>query len=176
MKTPALRSAGIALLFVALTVAMTWPQATRLSTQVYDSDDPLLSIWRISWIAHILPESPVNLLNGNIFYPEKRTLAYTDSVLLEGLAGAPLIWAGVSPVTTYNLLLLLSIALSGWAMWRYALYLTGSNGASILAGSSSRSFPTASITCITWIQATIFCRRPSISSERSKRARAEVRR
>jgi hypothetical protein len=117
-----------------LTVAMTWPQAARLSTEVHDSDDPLLSIWRISWIAHILPESPSNLLNGNIFYPEKRTLAYTDSVLLEGLAGAPLIWFGVSAVTTYNLLLLLSIALSGWAMWRYAFYLTGHSGASLLAG------------------------------------------
>jgi hypothetical protein len=134
MRGNAARSAGVALLFVALTVAMTWPQAARLSTQVHDSDDPLLSIWRISWIAHILPESPANLLNGNIFYPEKRTLAYTDSVLLEGLAGAPFIWAGVSAVTTYNVLLLLSIALSGWAMWRYALYLTGNHGASILAG------------------------------------------
>ena len=134
MKGNAARSAGVALLFVALTVAMTWPQAARLSTDVYDSDDPLLSIWRISWIAHILPKSPTNLLNGNIFYPEKRTLAYTDSVLLEGLAGAPLIWAGISPVTTYNLLLLVSIALSGWAMWRYALYLTGNSGAAILAG------------------------------------------
>ena len=134
MRANAAHSAGVAVLFVALTVAMTWPQAARLSTQVYDSDDPLLSIWRISWIAHILPESPANLLNGNIFYPEKRTLAYTDSVLLEGLAGAPFIWTGVSPVTTYNVLLLLSIALSGWAMWRYAFYLTEHNGASILAG------------------------------------------
>ena len=26
-----------------------------VDTQVHDSDDPLLSIWRISWIAHILP-------------------------------------------------------------------------------------------------------------------------
>ena len=134
MQSGAARSAGVAVLFVALTVAMTWPQAARLSTEVYDSDDPLLSIWRISWIAHILPESPADLLNGNIFYPEKRTLAYTDSVLLEGLAGAPLIWAGVSPVATYNMLLLLSIALSGWAMWRYAFYLTGNSGAAILAG------------------------------------------
>jgi hypothetical protein len=128
------RGVAVALLFVALTIAMTWPQAANLSTHVYDSDDPLLSIWRVSWIAHILPSSPADLLNGNIFHPEKRTLAYTDAVLLEGLAGAPLIWAGVSPVTTYNVLLLLSMSLSGWAMWRYALYLTGHSGAAILAG------------------------------------------
>jgi hypothetical protein len=129
-----LRSIGIALLFVGLTAMMTWPQVLRLPTHVYDSDDPLLSIWRLSWIAHIIPESPADLLNGNIFHPEKRTLAYTDAVLLEGLAAAPLVWAGVSRVTTYNLVLLLLIALSGWAMWRYAFYLTKDSAAGILAG------------------------------------------
>ena len=134
MNTKILRSGAVALLFVALTAVMTWPQASNLSTKVYDSDDPLLSIWRISWIAHILPMAPADLLNGNIFHPEKRTLAYSDSTLLEGLAGAPLIWSGVSRVTTYNVLLLLSIALSGWAMWRYAFYLTGHSGGAILAG------------------------------------------
>ena len=128
------RGGAVGLLFIALTAAMTWPQASRLSTEVYDNDDPLLSIWRISWIAHILPIAPSDLLNGNIFYPEKRTLAYSDALLLEGLAGAPLIWSGVSQVTTYNLLLLMSMALSGWAMWRYALYLTGQSDAAILAG------------------------------------------
>ncbi len=128
------RSAAVALLFVVVTVAMTWPQAWYLGSRVYDADDPLLSIWRISWVAHILPITPSELFNGNIFYPEKRTLAYTDSVLLQGLAGAPLIWAGVSPTATYNLLLLASIALSGWAMWRYAYHLTGSSSAALLAG------------------------------------------
>jgi hypothetical protein len=128
------QSLGVAGLFVALTVAMTWPQSLHLGTHVYDGDDPLLSIWRVSWIAHIITTSPLNLFNGNIFHPEPRTLAYTDSVLLEGLAGAPLIWAGVSRVTTYNLLLLGSIALSGWAMWRYAHHLTGHHGAALVAG------------------------------------------
>jgi hypothetical protein len=134
MSAARFRAIGVALLFAGLTVMMTWPQAQRLPTHVFNSDDPLLSIWRISWIAHIIPESPADLLNGNIFHPEKRTLAYTDSVLLEGLAAAPLIWSGVSRVTTYNLLLLSLIALSGWAMWRYALYLTGHSAAAILAG------------------------------------------
>ena len=134
MRSSTLRSAAVALLFIVLTIAMTWPQAASMGTRVYDADDPLLSIWRISWIAHIVPIDPLNLFNGNIFYPEKRTLAYTDSVLLQGAAGAPLIWSGVSRVTTYNVLLLLSMALSGWAMWRYALYLTADHGAAILAG------------------------------------------
>ena len=133
MNSP-LRSAGVAALFIALTIAMTWPQARYLGTRVYDADDPLLSIWRISWIAHILPQSPLELFNGNIFHPERRTLAYTDSVLLQGLATAPLIWSGSSRVAAYNLLLLLSIALSGWAMWKYAAHLTNDAAAALLAG------------------------------------------
>lgn len=126
--------AGVALLFVALTAAMTWPQVLHLGTWIYDNDDPLLSIWRLSWIAHILPTSPTNLFNGNIFYPESRTLAYTDSVLLQGVTAAPLLWIGISNVAVYNIVLLLSIAFSGWAMWKYAAYMTGSSAAAILAG------------------------------------------
>lgn len=127
-------NAGVALLFVALTAAMTWPQVLHLGTWIYDNDDPLLSIWRLSWIAHILPTSPTNLFNGNIFYPESRTLAYTDSVLLQGVTAAPLLWIGISNVAVYNIVLLLSIAFSGWGMWKYAAYMTGSSAAAILAG------------------------------------------
>ncbi len=132
--TPFTHGLAALLLFGVLTVAMTWPQAARLSTHVHDSDDALLSIWRISWIAHILPESPRDLLNGNIFYPEKRTLAFTDSVLLQGVSAAPLIWMGWSPAAVYNGLVLASIALSGWAMWLYATHLTGHALAGVLAG------------------------------------------
>ncbi|MGH9385058.1 MAG: hypothetical protein ACRD2N_12305, partial [Vicinamibacterales bacterium] len=128
------RGVGVVAFFAALTVVMTWPQAAHMATHVANSDDPLLSIWRVSWIAHVLARNPSELFNGNIFYPELRTLAYSDSVLLQGLAAAPLIWAGVSNVATYNWLLLGSIALSGAAMWLYALELTGSRRAAVLAG------------------------------------------
>jgi hypothetical protein len=122
------------LLFLVLTVGMTWPQARYLSTHVHDSDDPLLSIWRLAWIAHILPQQPSQLLNGNIFHPEPRTLAYSDAVLLQGVVAAPMIWAGLSPVAVYNAMVLGSIALSGWAMWLYAVRLTGSSAAGVIAG------------------------------------------
>lgn len=125
---------GVVLLFGALTVVMTWPQAAHLATHVANSDDPLLSIWRISWIAHALSERPADLFNGNIFHPEPRTLAYSDSTLLQGLVAAPLIWFGISAVSVYNVVLLASIALSGAAMFLYAGELTGSWRAAIIAG------------------------------------------
>lgn len=125
---------GALALFVALSVLMTWPQARVMATHVPDSDDPLLSIWRLAWIAHILPTAPADLMNGNIFHPEPRTLAYTDAVLLQGLVAAPVIWAGVTPMVTYNLVILLSIALSGWTMFLYARHLTNRVAAALLAG------------------------------------------
>jgi hypothetical protein len=128
------RGAAVILVFFALTALMTWPQTAHMATYVGNSDDPLLSIWRMAWIAHALPRFPAELFNGNIFYPEPRTLAYSDSVVLQGLAGAPLIWSGVSVVTAYNWVLLGSIALSGAAMWLYAFQLTGSHRAALLAG------------------------------------------
>ena len=134
MMARAGQACAVVALFVALTVLMTWPQTQHLGTHVADAEDPLLSIWRISWIAHALPRHPLDLFNGNIFYPEKRTLAFTDSVLIQGLAGAPLLWMGVPAVAVYNLLLLGSIALSGAAMWLYAFQVTGSPYAAVLAG------------------------------------------
>ena len=124
---------GVIGLFVALTVALTWPQAAHLRTHVPPYDDSLLSIWRISWIAHALT-SGVPLVNANIFHPELRTLAYTDAVLLQGLVGAPFIRGGASPVMVYNLLILSSIALSGAAMCLLAQRLTGRLASGIVAG------------------------------------------
>ena len=124
---------GVVSLFVALTVALTWPQAAHLRTHVPPFDDSLLSIWRISWIAHALT-SVAPLVNANIFHPEVRTLAYTDAVLLQGLIAAPFIHGGASPVMVYNLLILGSIALSGAAMCLLAQRLTGSLASGIVAG------------------------------------------
>ena len=45
-------------LLLALTIIMTWPQALHLSTQVPGHGDPLFSIWRLAWIAHVLPRDP----------------------------------------------------------------------------------------------------------------------
>jgi hypothetical protein len=129
-----MRAVGVIFLFALLTVGMTYPQVRHLSTQVPPADDPLLSIWRLSWVAHTLPSHPIDLLNGNIFYPERRTLAFTDATLLEGFVAAPLIWSGLSPVTAYNVLLLACIALSGAGMWLYAYRLTGSPHAALVAG------------------------------------------
>ena len=48
--------------------------------------------------------------------------------------GAPLLWAGASPVLVYNLLILAGLALSGWAMYLVMWRWTGSVSAAVIAG------------------------------------------
>jgi hypothetical protein len=111
-------------LVTALTVVLTWPQALHLGTHVVAHDDPFLSIWRISWIAHALATEPRHLVDGNIFHPHLRTLAYTDITLLEGLVAAPWLWAGVNNVLVYNVLLFAGIIGSGVGMFVLSRHLT----------------------------------------------------
>lgn len=110
---------------VGFTIVVTWPQCLHMWTRVASHDDPLFSIWRLSWVAHALASDPRHLFDANIFYPAKRALAFSDAMILEGSLAAPLLWATVSPVAVYNFLLLGGIAASGLAMFVLARHLLG---------------------------------------------------
>ena len=118
---------------VSLTVFVTWPQCLHMGTQFAWHNDPHFSIWRLAWIAHILPRDPRHLFDGNIFYPSQRTLAYSDATLLECIVGAPLFWIGVPPIVIHNLLLLAGFVGSGVAMFVLARALTGSDRGGLVA-------------------------------------------
>src|SRR4029453_19122234 len=111
------RFAKAVALFTVLTAIMTWPQVRHLTTHAWPHDDVFFNMWRIGWIAHALPEAPTDLLDGNIFYPERRTLTFADAVLVESAIAAPLLWAGVPIVLVHNLVLLAGIVLSAAGMW-----------------------------------------------------------
>jgi hypothetical protein len=120
-------------LLVALTVLLTWPQALHLGTRVAAHDDALFSIWRLAWIAHVLPTDPQHLFDANIFYPHVRTLAYSDATLFEALLAAPWLWAHANPVLVYNVLLLGGIVSSGVGMFVLARHLTGDLDAALVS-------------------------------------------
>ena len=120
-------------LLTALTVIVTWPVALHLGTRVPGHDDPLFSIWRLSWVAHALRQDPRYLFDANIFYPHARTLAYSDAMLLEGIIAAPFMWARINPVLVYNLMFLAGIVSSGAGMFVLARYLTGDIRAALVA-------------------------------------------
>jgi hypothetical protein len=124
---------GATLMVIALAVMLTWPQALHLGTAVPDHDDPYFSMWRLAWIAHVLPGDARHLFDGNIFYPHLRTLAFSDATLLEGLIGAPFLWAHVNLVLVYNLLLLAGIVSSGVGMFVLVRHLTHDADAALVS-------------------------------------------
>jgi hypothetical protein len=121
-------------LFVALTAVMTYPQVLRMSDGVHDPGDPLMVTWILSWVAHQLPIAPAHIFDANIFYPERNTLAYSETLLVPGLFAAPLYWLGVGPILIYNLVFLSGFALSGVGVAILVRRLTGNSGAAIVAG------------------------------------------
>jgi hypothetical protein len=118
---------------LAMTVFVTWPQTLYMGDRFASHVDSYFSTWRLMWIAHALSSAPRSLFDANIFYPSTGTLAYSDATLLQGLLAAPLLWAGVSPILVYNLLLLVGFAGSGLAMFVLARYLTGRIGPALVA-------------------------------------------
>ena len=134
MRRRGVRWIAVAGLFALLTGVMTWPQALSLSSRATPHQDVYFNMWRLRWFAHALVTPSARIFDGNIFHPEPRALAYSDAMLVEGLVAAPLLWGGLKPVLVHNLLLLGAIAASGVAMCALARYLTGSLGASVIAG------------------------------------------
>ena len=121
-------------LFAALTAVMTYPQVLRMSDGVHDPADPLMVTWVLAWVAHQLPNAPAHIFDANIFYPERNTLAYSETLLVPGLFAAPLYWLGVGPIFIYNLVFLSGFALSGVGVALLVRRLTGNSGAGIVAG------------------------------------------
>ena len=121
-------------LFTLLTVVMTWPQAATIATAAQDHQDVFFNMWRFAWVAHALSTSPARLFDGNIFYPEPRTLTFSDAMPVEALLAAPLLWAGTPPVLVHNVMLLAGIVLSAAGIAVLARSLTGSLTAGVTAG------------------------------------------
>lgn len=107
------------LAFSGLTIALTYPQITVMSSHVGVHYDALFSVWRLAWVAHQLPRDPSNLFDANIFYPAENALAYSDAVLLQSLLGSPFLWAGANPVVVYNALVLMSFVAAGLGMYAW---------------------------------------------------------
>lgn len=135
---------AVSLFFVALSIAMTWPAilspASRLAAPAADGD-PFLNLWILGWDLQTLASDPAALFTGRvfqagIFHPADLTLAYSDHLLPQAVALLPLYAVTGNLVVCYNVLLLLSLAASGVAMYVFARTVTGSRAAAVVAGTA----------------------------------------
>jgi hypothetical protein len=127
-------TAAALLLFVVLSLVLTYPLALHLANAVEDRQDALLNVWITAWDGHQLLSDPLHLFDANIFYPYPRTLAYSELLLGNGLLALPITAATGNPVLGYNVTLLLSFVLSGLGTYLLVLQLTRSPGAGLVAG------------------------------------------
>ncbi len=134
-RTSLRRRDGIALaIFLALTVVMTNPLVLHIADAVQDKQDGLLNVWIIAWVGHALITAPLNLFNANIFYPYQNTLAFSETMLPQGLFALPFNLAFDNTVLSYNLVLLASFFFAAYAMYLFVYDLTRHRGAAIVAG------------------------------------------
>ena len=123
-----------ALIFIALAMANAHPIAVAPAGTIGAHGDAYFSVWRLAWVAHQMRTGTTDLFDANIFFPESKTLAYSDAMLLPASLAAPLSWAGVDAVLIYNIVLLGSFVASALAAYALVRWLTASAAAGVLGG------------------------------------------
>ena len=133
LRRPTSREALIFLAFLGLTILMTWPWITHLRDAVSDPGDPYLNSWILSWDFHQTFHDPLRLFHGNIFYPYRYSLAFSEHNYGIAVLFFPLFALGFRPLTIHGLAILLGFTFSGYGAFRLARTLTACNGVAWVA-------------------------------------------
>ena len=133
---------SMALVYSAVAVVMTWPLVQHLPTRIAgDFGDPAFNCWILMWTSgqvlaflrgdfHALHE----YWNGNIFYPARLTIAYSEHLTPQMLQALPIYAATGNVILCYNLLFLSTFVLAGLGTYLLVRELTGRPLAAFLAG------------------------------------------
>lgn len=118
-----------------ITLVFFWPLVTRISS--YDvGGDASFNAWTLARNHHcLLRDGCPNYADGNIYFPHKDTMLYSETQLSAGLLTLPLYLINNNPLFAYNIWTILSFFLAGWFMYLLAKRLSrGDELISILAG------------------------------------------
>jgi hypothetical protein len=130
------------LVYLAATAIYTWPLALHPSSRLaapVGPGDPFLYLWVFGWVIGTWLRNPLDVFNGrvfnaNIFHPAESTLAYSDHMIVQSVALAPLYALTGDIVLCYNVLLFVSMLVSALAMHAFVRGVTGSTPGAYLAG------------------------------------------
>jgi len=134
------RSAAVFALFLAVALVMSFPLVTGLGTLLRGSDvnalgDPLLNTWTLAWNIHKLTSLDFGgLFDANNFYPQKKTLLYSEHLMTQSLLALPVKVITGNPILAYNFAFLLGLVLSGFGVYLLVRRLTGSAASGIIGG------------------------------------------
>src|SRR5919201_5990491 len=92
---------------------MTWPLVLHLgSDSTVDASDSLNDTWKVAWIGHALLHEPLHLFQSNTLWPNKHSLAFTDSLLGYAPAGLVAAQGPHAALVVYGLLVIFAYALA----------------------------------------------------------------
>ncbi len=127
-------AASFGAVYLGLALLNTWPMPVRLFTHLpHDLGDPVVSTTLLHWNA-VTPLFTERWWNGVGFHPLPDTLTFSDPRVGLYALGVPVWWTTGSAVAVYNVLFVVSFALSAIAMHALVFSLTRSHGAALVAG------------------------------------------
>ena len=121
--------------FLAATLILTYPLSVDPANSVLvDAPDTNIFIWTLAWNSHALTAQPLSMFDANIYYPQTRTLAYSDNMIGNVMFAAPVIWLTGNYVLALNVVTLLTCALCGIGAYVLARRLDISPPGALLCG------------------------------------------
>ncbi|MBN2028438.1 MAG: glycosyltransferase family 39 protein [Actinobacteria bacterium] len=121
--------------FLLVAILFTWPLVLHLHDGIVGGHgDPLLNSWIISWDARTIFTNPAGLFQGNIIYPSRDVLAYSEHQFTLGVIAAPVYLVFHNPILAYNFLIFFCIIFSGFGCYLLIKELTGSRWGALAGG------------------------------------------
>jgi hypothetical protein len=120
--------------YALLLAIMSWPLVLDPARSgVVDRPDGRLNAWILAWDVHALLHEPGRLFQAPIFHPLPDTLAFSENLLLPAVLAAPALLAA-GPVLGYNVVLTLSMVVSGLGAQLLVRRVSGDRLAAFVAG------------------------------------------
>lgn len=119
--------------FLGAALLLTWPLAITLDQATGLRGDYFLNLWNAWWMRHALAGLHSPWTTDYLFYPEGLALQRHILTPVNSLVGAAL-RTGLGAHATFNVILLLTLTLSGWTFSLFARYLTKSRAGALLGG------------------------------------------
>lgn len=93
-----------------------------------EGGDAMFNAWTLARNHHcILRENCSNYIDGNIFFPNKDSMLYSETQLSAGLLTLPLYFINKNPLFAYNVWTIASYLFAAWFMYLLAKRLSNSN-------------------------------------------------
>lgn len=125
----------VLLFFLLAALLFTWPLIVHVHDGIVGGrGDPLLNTWIINWDAKTIFTNPAGLFQGNIIYPSRDVLAYSEHQITLGLIAAPVYFIFRNPILAYNFLVFFGIVISAFGCYLLIKELTGSRWGGLVGG------------------------------------------